>query len=312
MTETAPPFRHIVAVDWSAASTPALGADSIWVCWLDTATLDLDLTNHATRLGARDALAGRLALTSPSTRTLVAVDVSLGHPRGFARRAGLHAPPGTESGVGAAWQATWAHLAAAVIDDRHNGSTPPNDRWSVAAQLNARLGAPHFWGVPPARASVHLGTRKPTALTDTDSALAEFRLVEQRLRERGLRPFSVWQLLGAGAVGGQTLTAVPVLHHLRHHPDLAARLRVWPFETGVDTPPVADIVVAEAWPSALPALVVDAVEHPVKDARQVVALAEHLAALQRDGVLGAVFTPRLSADDARAVVDEEGWVLGVS
>jgi precorrin-8X/cobalt-precorrin-8 methylmutase len=304
MTETAPPFRYIVAVDWSAASTPTLGADSIWVCWLDTDTLDIDLTNHATRLGARDALAERLAATSPATRTLIAVDVSLGHPRGFARRAGLDTRPGP------AWQATWAHLAATVIDDHGNRSTPPNDRWSVAADLNARLGAPLFWGVPPARASLHLGPRKPTALADADSALAEFRLVEERLRERGLRPFSVWQLLGAGAVGGQTLTALPVLHHLRHHPDLVDRLRVWPFETGVGAPPPADIVVAEAWPSALPADVVDAVEHPVKDARQVVALAEHLAALQRDGSLDGAFTPQLSADDAHAVVDEEGWVLG--
>jgi hypothetical protein len=42
----------------------------------------------------------------------------------------------------------------------------------------------------------------------------------------------------------------------------------------------------------------------------VVALAEHLAALQRDGSLDGAFTPQLSADDAHAVVDEEGWVLG--
>lgn len=307
MTDTVRPFDHIVAIDWSARSAPALGPDTIWSCWLDTRSDDVELTNHATRRGARDVLASRLTATDVE-RVLVAIDVSLGYPRGFAQAAGLTGSPPGEPG----WQATWHHLSSELDDTADNDAAPTSDRWAVAARLNERLGLAHFWGVPPARATQDLPTTKPASLADPEVGLGEFRLTEQRLRAGGHRPFSVWQLLGAGAVGSQAITAIPALHHLRHHQGLAHRLRVWPFETGIRTPPTADIVIAEAWPSALPTATVDAVEHPVKDARQVVALATHLATLQRAGALDAHFTPVLDSDEARAVVDEEGWVLGVA
>jgi hypothetical protein len=122
----------------------------------------------------------------------------------------------------------------------------------------------------------------------------------------------VWQLLGAGSVGSQVLTGIPVVHHLRHHVALRDRARVWPFETGLATTPAADvddaIVIAEVWPSSIP---FDHVDHPVKDARQVIALAHHLAALDAAGSLGPLFVPSLTASEAAAVVAEEGWVLGL-
>lgn len=305
MTE-ARAFDHIVVVDWSARSVPALGPDTIWCCWLDIRSAELDLTNHATRIGTRDALVSRLAATD-GERTLIAIDVALGYPHGFARAARL-----TDGASGQApWRAAWHYLTDELDDAADNSAPPARDRWAVAARLNERLGTPHFWGCPPARASRYLTTTKPSTLVDPAVGLCEFRLVEDRLRADGYRPFSAWQLLGAGAVGSQALTAIPVVHHLRHHPALAGRLRVWPFETGVDAPPTADIVVAEAWPSSLPSAEIDAVEHPVKDARQVIALATHLATLQDADGLDPLFTPQLSVDDARRVVEEEGWVLGV-
>lgn len=307
MTEIVRPFDHIVVVDWSARSTPALGPDTIWTCWLDTRSSDFDLTNHATRRDTRDTLVTRMAATG-TERILVAIDVALGYPHGFSLAAGLTGSPSAES----AWQATWQHLTDQLDEAADNSAPPQHDRWAVAARLNERLGTPHFWGCPPARASQHLTTTKPPTLADPTVGLAEYRITEERLRAAGHRPFSVWQLLGAGSVGSQALTAIPVLHHLRHHPALAHRVRVWPFETGIDAPPIADIVVAEAWPSSLPRSVVDAVEHPVKDARQVIALAAHLAEAQREGLLHRRFTPNLSDDEARDVVREEGWVLGVA
>jgi len=60
-------------------------------------------------------------------------------------------------------------------------------------------------------------------------------------------------------------------------------------------------VFAEVWPSAVE---FDHVDHPVKDARQVIALAHHLAS-------APIAAPTLSADEERIVMNEEGWVLGV-
>jgi precorrin-8X/cobalt-precorrin-8 methylmutase len=133
--------------------------------------------------------------------------------------------------------------------------------------------------------------------------LPRWRTAEQRLREGGRHPFSVWQLLGAGSVGSQALTGIPVVRRLRHHPLLSDRSAVWPFETGLGLDHPADVVFAEVWPSSIP---FDHVAHPVKDARQVVALAHHLARRQS---VGDLRPPVLTEDEEREVTAEEGWVL---
>jgi precorrin-8X/cobalt-precorrin-8 methylmutase len=220
-----------VIVDWSAQATPKRGPDSIWSYTLG----DGDAVNHRTRSDTSSALVELLRLPG---RTLVGFDFPLGYPAGLAARAQF------ESVGGVPWSATWEHLAANITDDDRNR----NNRWAVAADLNRRLGELRFWGVPSPRASPHLTVRKP-------SGLSEFRIVERRLKQQGRHPFSVWQLLGAGSVGSQALTGIPVVHRLRHHPDLRMRARVWPFETGFTTDPTAHhadaIVIAEVWPSAI-------------------------------------------------------------
>jgi precorrin-8X/cobalt-precorrin-8 methylmutase len=202
----------------------------------------------------------------------------------------------------AAWETMWFHLAAAVTDDDRNR----NNRWAVAAALNQRLGANHFWGVPAARATEWLPTRKPADAGLPALRGSEVHLLEQTRR----RPFSVWQLLGAGAVGSQTLMGIPALQRIRTAEGLAERTHVWPFETGFTTDPCRGrsdaIVLAEVWPSAID---VDHVEHPVKDARQVVALAQHFAAAEAAGELGSWFRPSLSPAEEAAALAEEGWVL---
>ncbi|MFM8311210.1 MAG: cobalamin biosynthesis protein CbiG [Ilumatobacteraceae bacterium] len=291
-------FERFVIVDWSAASSPVTGADSIWSVTKDARIGDGQVVNHPTRADARHHLIDVLT-TSPGTRTLLGIDVSLGYPAGFAARTGIDeatTPP---------WLATWQHLAASLDDDRRNR----NNRWQVAADLNRRLGTPHFWGAPAAHAGPHLTRTKPAR---TVAHLPDLRAAEARLARLGHRPFSIWQLLGVGSVGSQSLTAIPVMHHLRTHPLLVDRCAVWPFETGLCLPARPDIVITEVWPSSLDQALIDAESHPVKDARQVMALARLLAAEQAAGSLAAWFEPNSGDDlDAAAVIAEEGWTLGV-
>lgn len=274
-------FDRIVIVDWSASATPKSGADSIWVCTLDTPTGAFDVVNVRTRSEAFDII---LEAVDAPGRVLLGADFPFGYPAGFARRIGLR---------GETWLAVWEYLGHRLHDDASNH----NNRWDVAAELNQMLGVNHFWGAPPRAAGDRLTTTRPTW---GDRHLPTYRATEQLLRDRGKRPFSVWQLLGAGSVGSQAITGIPVLQRLRLHPRLAGRVRVWPFETGLQLPDDDGIVLAEVWPSAIP---FDHVDHPVKDARQVVALAQWFASHP-----AADATPADDIADATAM--EEGWVLG--
>jgi hypothetical protein len=268
---------------------PKSGADSIWICALDVTSGEYTLDNPRTRLAAEARL---LQITTLPGRTLMGFDFPFGYPLGFAQRLALDGVP---------WAATWALLGELVADDHRNR----NNRWAVAAHVNRRLGSPHFWGTPRTRADEWLTVTRPV------EELPRWRTVEQRLRDGGQYPFSAWQLYGAGSVGSQALTGIPVVHRLRRHPALRDRSAVWPFETGLrmENPAdvvfadvvFADVVFAEVWPSAIP---FDHVDHPVKDARQVVALAHHLARTPP-------VEPTLTAAERTAVMQEEGWVLGV-
>lgn len=284
-------FDRVVVVDWSANSTPKLGRDSIWIAVHD-ASDDSSIVNLPTRAAAIEFLTD-LIETDPPRSTLIGVDFSLGYPAGTAAALGL---------VGAEWSAMWDLLADRITDDDRNA----NNRFSVAAELNRRLtgAAAPFWGCPPSVRTDHLGGTKPSAATD----LAEFRAVEQILRGRGARPFSSWQLLGAGAVGSQSLVGIARLHGLRRR--LGERLHIWPFTTGLTAPPLDDssVVLVEVWPSMHPTMQVDG---EVRDAAQVRTTARSLVEADTSGDLDAWFSPSPPSTVARSVVAEEGWVLGV-
>lgn len=289
-------FDLVIVVDWSARSAPATGADSIWLHEREVATGAATAPhNPRTRRAAEALLRERLTLAA-GRRVLLAIDVALGYPAGFAAHAGLDR-------TRPAWEATWRLLTDELVDDARNR----NNRWAVAAALNARIGTPQFWGCPPAQAGPHLTVTKPVA-----APLPHLRHTEVGLRSHsGGAPLSVWQLLGAGAVGSQSLTAIPVLQRLRSDPEFGGRLRVWPFETGFSTAPALDrsdaIVTVEVWPSMIS---LDPTHHPVKDAQQVVGLSERLAQLDRDGHLAVQFAPAMTdSAAAAAAVAEEGWVL---
>lgn len=291
-------FDRVVVVDWSANAAPKRGADSIWIAVVDDRDGSCVVDNPSTRNQALDRLAG---LDDPSRRTLIGVDFSLGYPAGTAAALGLGAP---------AWSATWAHLATSIIDDDQNR----NNRFAVASDLNALIQAHTagagsqptpgpFWGCPPAKATPTLSMTKPDRPAEWPS---EWRLVEFQMRLRGHRPFAGWQLLGAGAVGGQSLVGIAALERLRTRLD--DQMSVWPFTTGLGVPADRRFVVAEVWPSLWN------VEVPVggiKDAAQVEATARRLTELDRTGELVSLLSPQLPADEVQAVLDEEGWVLGV-
>ncbi len=284
-------FDRVVVVDWSANSTPKLGRDSIWIA-VNDGDCDIETTNLSTRATAIDHLVGLLE-SDRSATTLIGVDFSLGYPAGTAAGLGL---------VGVGWSAMWQLLADRISDDDRNA----NNRFAVADELNQRFtgGSAPFWGCPPSARSTRLTSTKPAA----SASVNEYRAVEEILRARGLRPFSSWQLLGAGAVGSQSLLGIARLQGLRQH--VGDRLQVWPFTTGLRMPVLRDgaVVVAEVWPSMLPVVDVDAV---VRDLVHVRTTARWLAQADSSGELSAWFSPRVPPDVAQAVAAEEGWILGV-
>ncbi|MEM8619297.1 MAG: cobalamin biosynthesis protein CbiG [Actinomycetota bacterium] len=269
-------FDRIVAIDWSARSSPARGRDSIWIAVEDGGGAPV-AENLSTRALA-EARLRRLVddATQRGDRVLVAIDVSLGYPVGTADALDLTATTGDQP-----WAAMWRLLTTLIVDHPSNH----NNRFEVAAELNRRIGGgpSPFWGCPPSAAGPTLTSTKPA-----HASLAEWRHVEAVLRARGRRPSSSWQLLGAGSVGSQSLLAIPVLERLRRtHRDVA----VWPFETP------ATVTIAEMWPSLLEPWPAD-----VRDEGQVLAAA---AFLRQRG------TQALTVSVPVDACDEEGWVIGV-
>jgi hypothetical protein len=300
-------FDRIVVVDWSAHSTPKIGADSIWLAIDDAGSVEVE--NPATRAGASGRLTTIVEEAGDST-TLIGVDFSLGYPAGTARALGCRGQP---------WQAMWTLLTDSIVDDGRNG----NNRFEFAAACNAAIGdgPGPFWGCPPRREVERcLTITKPVR---SGCHPPEWRHVEAVLRGSGRRPFSSWQLLGVGAVGSQTLLGIPVLEQLRRRfPD---RVDVWPFTTGLRLPPSrpGHVVVAEIWPTIVSGSATrvpgsasrvpgSASRVPVRDARQVADVATWLRGLDRRGGLREHFEPEVAAAFRSGVIDEEGWVLGVS
>lgn len=292
-------FDAYLMVDWSAEARPKLGRDSIWLALVLRTPRGLRLAvleNAATRQGARARIADLLAdLVAQGRRTLAGFDFALGYPAGTAAALGLKGTP---------WQAMWDRLAA-VIDD---GADNANNRFAVADRLNAAIGldAGPFWGHPQGRSFDHLAMTRPDYAT----------LPEKRIGERYISgPQPVWKLAGAGSVGSQALTGIPVVRLLRRDRRLKERCRVWPFETGlVALDETAThrhpVILAEIYPSLVAA---QAGGDAVKDALQVQAIAGYFARLDEAGALAATFAgaPDLTQAECRTIEREEGWVLGV-
>ena len=238
-------------------------------------------------------------------RVLVGFDFDFGFPAGTAARLNLDGRP---------WEAMGKFLAANIVDKADNS----NNRYQVAAKMNRLMTDQPwpFWGAPASQAQRWLTTTKPPEGAGAD--IPEFRATELAARKDKLPPKSVWQMHGAGAIGGLTLVGVPMLRRLLDK--LGASAAVWPFNTGwrelteADVAPLSAVVV-EVWPALFDAKRQVSAEgvKEYKTQAQVRAAAEAFARMDDAGDLQKAFAPPASADEAliAQVEGEEGWILGV-
>jgi precorrin-8X/cobalt-precorrin-8 methylmutase len=286
-------FDAFVMVDWSAATVPRTGRDSIWICWhaKDGEKLENPPTRHAAKSILADWLA---AAVQRGERVLIGFDFPFGYPSGFAARLGLSGPP---------WRAVWDEIAGLLRDSEENG----NNRFEIAAEFNRRVsnGCFPFWGRPPGFDAPFLGPKHHRA--HESGGLAERRLVD--LHIPSAQP--CWKLLGAGSVGGQALTGIPVVRALRDDPRWIDCVRIWPFETGLQAPEQGTVVIAEVYPSLW---AVSPAAGETKDAAQVRSVARSFADSDRAGSLAALFAgdPSLTPEQRQRVEAEEAWTLGVT
>ncbi|MEM0982584.1 MAG: hypothetical protein AAGI17_01395 [Planctomycetota bacterium] len=265
--------RLTIIVDWSAASLPGPGTDSPDQCWISWRE------GEAEYFRTRSACIERVGslLRAHDGPALVGFDFPLGYPVLDSGE------PILPCGRGLA-----AMLAERTEDDDNNA----NNRFEVAAELNreiaGRFGLGHgpFWGCT---------VEPPEGLTRTrmDSGVPEHRRCEMELLELKLRPQSAWKLAYPASVGSQTLTGMPRLHELATDDVLGDRVWFWPFENPPERPDA--VAIAEVWPGLHS---FDHIDHPIKDARQVIATRHALHGIElrppRDererlegGILGA-------------------------
>lgn len=263
-------FDTFVMVDWSGGNDRGLTPkkDAIWaaVNRNGAAEAPVYLRNRTSAedwliaLFTKERAAGR--------RVLAGFDFPFGYPAGFA-----HALIGSGDPL-----TLWDWFEARVAD------TPKaNNRFALAGQINRALGGGKgpFWFCPP---SLQIDGLPPNKTT-YENPFPEKREAEAHAKGA----FTCWQMGGAGAVGGQVFTGLPVLARLRRQFDVA----VWPFQP-LDTP----LAVVEIWPS----LTVGAPpEGQIKDAWQVAEVARQLAAL----------TPETLAKILDVTAPEEGWIFGL-
>lgn len=279
-----PLFDRYIAVDWSAANSPRRGRDSIWI-----ADSEAGSVNPPTRHEAMAILTERLiGARAASQRVMLGFDFVFGYPEGAAAAIAGRAD----------WQALWAHLADAVIDNPDNTS----NRFHVAAAINARLAAPHYWGHPHQHRYDNLGPRRPAVY----AGLPERRRAE--IAARTAQP--VWKLTGAGAVGSQSMLGIARLEALRHHPALGPDTAVWPFETAFGDALERPIAIVEIYPSLFP---LDDPSVTPKDRAQVETCIRRFAALDAAGELAALLAApdSLSPAEREIIIREEGWIAGI-
>ena len=296
-------FDAYIIADWTAAEGKKLGDQSVWI---GVAKRDVrfrlytETHNAATRAEGETLLAALLAdHRKRGDRVLVGFDFNFGYPAGTAERLKLTGTP---------WQAMWKFIASNVVDKPDN----TNNRYQVAAKINRLMTdeAWPMWGAPAKQAQRWLTSTKPPVGAGAD--IPEFRATEAAVRKGKLQPKSVWQMHGAGAVGGQTLVGIPAVRRLLEK--LGPSGAIWPFGTGwrelktEDVEPLSALVV-EVWPSMF-----DGKPNPgeFKDQAQVRATAEALARMDEAGDLSNAFAPPKGADEAliARVEQEEGWILG--
>lgn len=284
-----PLFDRYIAVDWSAANSPKRGKDSIWIGDFGPAGR-VPSENPPTRHVAMDEIVRRLlGALERGERVMLGFDFVFGYPRGAAS-----AIAGT-----ADWRAVWRYLNAELTDDPENRS----NRFQIAEAINRRLAdGPHFWGHPHQHSYDALGPRRP--------ASAYANIPERRIAEGFVpRVQPIWKLTGVGSVGSQSMLGIARLEALRHHPELAAHIAIWPFETDFAAELSKPITVVEIYPSMFPVTEADGLP---RDRAQVEMASTRFAELDRDDLLASFLSApsSLTAEQYALALAEEGWIAG--
>ncbi len=297
-------FDAYVVVDWSSASSPKTGKDSVWIGVLKRDArfrLAFEAFNPPTRAAGEAKLREVLAdLRRRGERALIGFDFSLGYPSGTAALLKLKQPT---------WSAMWTFLASNVADKADN----TNNRFAVAAKMNRLMTdeARPFWGAPARDTQRWLASTKPESHGGDLPPL--FRRAELATQGPGKGAKTVWQIFGNGTVGSQAIVGIPAVKRLAD--ELGDKALVWPFQTGwralaADDVAGKEAVLVEVYPSLHNARV-DPGEVP--DRAQVRATVEHFARLDDAGKLADAFAaPKDASPETIAEVErEEGWILGV-
>jgi hypothetical protein len=201
------------------------------------------------------------------------------------------------------WRQVWRATTQRIVDSASN----VNNRFEVANAINAATGIALFWGKP--RGERFAGLDHLASTMELPGGLEANPLARYRRTETvsGERLSTNWQLLGAGSVGSQVLTGLPVLEHLVGSFDSTVEVSVWPFDGHR-----GQLTIAEVWPGRF------ARGHPplgvVRDRWQVETTARTLIGLD-DATWTAFLRPAsistLDPLGRRSVLEEEGWMLGV-
>lgn len=261
-------------VDWSSASVPKTGSDSVWIAHLDTHGLRLE--NPSTRREAVTIISD--ILDSANGRVFAGFDFAFGYPKGTAKAL-------TNGG----WQDLWTLLSGVVEDGPDNA----NNRFDAAGELNKKFdGNGPFWGNGLKRDVEGLPRKCPSGYDEVYPSRNRYA----EMQVKGTQ--EVWKLSGVGSVGGQALTGIATLVNLRQKYPVA----IWPFEDWQDD----RHVFCEIYPS----IITRHKSEKIKDAGQVRAMAEAVA---RADALGNLKDLLSAPDDMpNYVKQEEGCVLGQS
>lgn len=281
---------RVLVVDWSGAGNPSPArpsANSIWIAHADCASGQVGARYLRTRHAAEATLLSEIAQArSAGRRLVVAIDVAFGYPAGFAARL---------TGRARAFD-IWQWLAQHIRDEADN----TNNHRAVAAMMNAAIGPGDgpLWGDGTRAGTPGLPRTKPPL----PPGLAAHRQTERAAWAGRVVPKPVWQLAGNGAVGAQTLLAIPIMERLRLAGESA--VRAWPFEDVAAAP----VILAETYLSILRAELDALVPRGtgIHDENQARLLAASLARVLSEGGAPALLAPRTGPE----VLAEEGWILG--
>lgn len=294
-------FGAYVVIDYSAAEGRKTGESSFWIGVMKRDVrfrLSYEAHNPATRAEGLALLRTLLAdLKKRGDRVFLGADFALGFPRGTAARLAVKGEP---------WAGMWDFLGKNIVDKADNS----NNRFQVAAKMNRLMtdDAWPFWGCPKNAAQKWLSTLKPDSFGD----FPELRLTEDAVRKaRKAQPRSLWQMHGAGVMGGQAMLGITALKGLLAETPGA---KAWPFETGFDAIDEAALDGVPLLAAEINPAVFDGAALPgeVRDATAVRITAEALAELDDKGQLGALFAAPKGLKEAQVAIaeKEEGWILG--